>query len=85
MRRIGRSTCLIFALPITGWIHDSAWEGAPTHPFLLWGVVPHVRIGAIEALDAATKEQIHTIFFALPRLVRLCARRPVWRCMSWAP
>lgn len=54
---------LIFALPITGWIHDSAWEGAPTHPFALWGVIPHVRIGAIEALDAATKERIHTIFF----------------------
>jgi cytochrome b561 len=55
---------LIFAMPITGWIHDSAWEGAPTHPFLLWGVVPHIRIGAIEALDAATKQQIHSTFFA---------------------
>lgn len=55
---------LIFAMPITGWIHDSAWEGAPTHPFLLWGVIPHIRIGAIEALDAATKQQIHSVFFA---------------------
>jgi cytochrome b561 len=54
---------LIFALPVTGWIHDSAWKGAATHPFLLWGVIPHVRIGAIEALDPATKERIHSIFF----------------------
>ena len=54
---------LIFALPITGWVHDSAWNGASTHPFALWGVIPHVRIGAIEALDPATKERIHTIFF----------------------
>ena len=55
---------LIFALPITGWIHDSAWEGAATHPFALWGVVSNVRIGAIEALDPATRERIHSIFFA---------------------
>lgn len=55
---------LIFALPITGWIHDSAWKGAATHPFLLWGVVPHVRIGPIEALDPALKERIHDTFFA---------------------
>ncbi len=54
---------LIFALPVTGWIHDSAWKGAETHPFLLWGVVPHVRIGAITALDAATRENIHALFF----------------------
>lgn len=54
---------LIFALPVTGWIHDSAWKGAPTHPFLLWGVIPHIRIGAIEALAPDTKEQIHAVFF----------------------
>ncbi len=56
---------LIFALPITGWIHDSAWKGAATHPFALWGVIPHVRIGAIEALDPSTRERIHSIFFDL--------------------
>ena len=56
---------LIFALPVSGWIHDSAWSGAATHPFLLWGVVPHIRIGAIVALDPATREQIHATFFAL--------------------
>lgn len=56
---------LIFALPVSGWIHDSAWSGAPTHPFLLWGIVPHIRIGAIMALDAGTREQIHASFFAL--------------------
>ena len=55
---------LIFALPISGWIHDSAWSGAATHPFLLWGVVPHVRIAAITALDPATRERIHATFFA---------------------
>ena len=55
---------LIFALPITGWIHDSAWKGAATHPFALWGVIPHVRLGFIEAMDPATKESIHSIFFS---------------------
>lgn len=55
---------LIFALPLSGWIHDSAWSGAATHPFLLWGVIPHVRIAAITALDPATREHIHATFFA---------------------
>ena len=55
---------IIFALPITGWIHDSAWAGAATHPFALWGVIPHVRLGFIEAMDPATKERIHDTFFA---------------------
>lgn len=53
---------LIFAMPITGWIHDSAWKGAPQHPLNLYGVIPWFRIGWIKDQDPATKEQIHSVF-----------------------
>jgi len=52
---------LIFLLPISGWMHDSAWKGAAGHPMKLFFVIPWFRIGAIENLDPATKEQFHTL------------------------
>jgi len=56
---------LIFLLPLTGWIHDSAWKGAPTHPLNLFWVIPWFRFGFIETLDPATKETLHTVFFQI--------------------
>ncbi len=53
---------LIFLMPLTGWIHDSAWKGAPQNPLNLFGVIPWFRIGFIEHQDPATKEQIHSVF-----------------------
>ncbi len=53
---------LIFAIPLTGWIHDSAWKGAPGNPLVLFGVIPWFRIGAIVHQDPATKEYIHGLF-----------------------
>jgi cytochrome b561 len=53
---------LIFALPLTGWIHDSAWKGAPTHPLNLFWSIPWFRLGFISHQDPATKEQIHSLF-----------------------
>ena len=53
---------LIFALPLSGWIHDSAWKDAAKHPLDLFGVIPWFRIGAIKTLDPATKEQVHSLF-----------------------
>jgi cytochrome b561 len=53
---------LIFALPLSGWIHDSAWKDAATHPLKLYGVIPWFRIGAIKSLPAASKEQVHALF-----------------------
>ncbi len=54
---------LIFALPISGWMHDSAWKDAATHPMSLYGLVPWPRIGWIEHVEAAEKERLHTLFF----------------------
>jgi cytochrome b561 len=56
---------LIFLMPITGWIHDSAWKGAAGNPLNLFWVIPWFRIGAIAHQDPATKEQIHSLFFAI--------------------
>lgn len=52
---------LIFALPLSGWAHDSAWVAAATHPMSLYGVVPFPRIGFVMALDDATKDTLHTL------------------------
>jgi len=60
---------LIFALPITGWIHDSAWKNAAANPLTLYGFVPWFRIGLIANQDAATKEQIHSVFFTMHGLL----------------
>jgi cytochrome b561 len=54
---------LIILAPLSGWMHDSAWKGAPEHPFKLFWIVPFFRIGAIERLDPVTKEHWHSALF----------------------
>ncbi len=56
---------LIFGLPISGWIHDSAFKDAAAHPLVLFGVIPWFRIAAIANLDPATKEAVHAFWFAV--------------------
>jgi cytochrome b561 len=55
---------VILLLPLTGWIHDSAWKAAPTHPMSLFGLVPWPRIAFIMHQPAAAKEALHSLFFA---------------------
>jgi cytochrome b561 len=55
---------VILALPITGWMHDSAWKAAASHPMSLFGIVPWPRISAIMNLPPETKEQYHKLFGA---------------------
>lgn len=53
---------ILFAMPLSGWIMDSAWKDAATHPMQLFGSDVHwPRLGFIMALDPATKESIHTV------------------------
>ena len=52
---------LIFCLPLSGWIHDSAWSQAATHPMKLFGAVEWPRIGWITDLDPAVKEPLHKL------------------------
>ena len=56
---------LILALPVSGWMHDSAWKNAAANPILLFGLVPFPRIGWIEHTEPVKKEHLHTVFFAV--------------------
>lgn len=53
---------LIFALPLSGWLHDSAWKDAATHPMTLFGTIPWPRVGWVMNLDPATRETLHDRF-----------------------
>lgn len=50
---------VIFALPLSGWAHDSAWVAASTHPLVLFGSVPFPRMGFLMAMNDASKDYWH--------------------------
>jgi cytochrome b561 len=51
---------LIFLLPISGWMHDSAWKGAIEHPMKWFFIIPWFRFGAIDHVTPAAKEHLHS-------------------------
>lgn len=53
---------ILFIMPLTGWIMDSAYKDAATHPMFLFGLFEWPRIGFIMALDPATKAAVHDGF-----------------------
>jgi cytochrome b561 len=53
---------LMLFMPITGWLHDSAWKDAASHPMYLFGLVGWPRLGFITSLPAGTKEMLHGVF-----------------------
>ncbi len=53
---------VMFALPLSGWIMDSAWDKAAGNPNFWFGLVEWPRLGFVMALDPATKKQVHDIF-----------------------
>jgi cytochrome b561 len=55
---------LMFALPLSGWLHDSAWKDAASHPMYLYGLFEWPRISAVVNLDPATRESLHSSFGA---------------------
>ena len=56
---------LIFAMPLSGWLHDSAWKDAAAHPMTLYGVVPWPRVGWVMDVAQPEKERLHDVFGAL--------------------
>ncbi len=50
---------VIFALPISGWIFDSAWDRAAENPHIWFGLFEWPRLQFIMDLDPATKKIIH--------------------------
>ena len=57
--------CVILALPLSGWMHNSAWKDAAAHPMRLYGLMPWPRIGFIESLEPAFKERMHSVLFSV--------------------
>lgn len=55
---------LIFIMPLSGWIMDSAWKDAPTHPMFYFGLFEWPRIGFFQTLDPATRDAMHAGFGA---------------------
>lgn len=55
---------LMFALPISGYLHDSAFKLAAQHPLKLFWLVPVPRIWAISHMEPAAKEHFHSVLFA---------------------
>ena len=56
---------LIFYMPISGWLHDSAWNGAATHPMRLFGLFEWPRIEIFSGLDPARRDVVHAQLGAL--------------------
>ncbi|VVE87481.1 cytochrome B [Pandoraea bronchicola] len=52
---------VIFALPLSGWAHDSAWVAASTHPLVLFGSVPFPRMGFLMTMNDASKDYWHDV------------------------
>jgi cytochrome b561 len=55
---------VMFALPLTGWIHDSAWKDAASHPMKLFGVVPWPRVEFVMNVEPEARERLHDQFGA---------------------
>jgi cytochrome b561 len=56
---------LIFAMPLSGWLHDSAWKAAATHPMHLFNVIPFPRVSFVMNQPPALKEHLHDLFGAI--------------------
>ncbi len=69
--RIGAHTAhyalyaLILLLPVTGWMHDSAFKDAAAHPLRIFWVIPWFRIAPIADMPPAPKEAFHSLLFAI--------------------
>lgn len=53
---------LMFLMPLSGWMHDSAWKDAATHPMYLFGTFEWPRIAAIQNLPPPLRERMHDLF-----------------------
>ena len=52
---------VMLALPLSGWMHDSAWKDAATHPMHWFNLFEWPRLGFIMGLEPAVKEHWHTV------------------------
>jgi cytochrome b561 len=55
---------IMFGMPLTGWIMDSAYKDAATHPMFLFGLFEWPRIAWFQHLDPAKMDRAHDFFGA---------------------
>ena len=55
---------LLFAMPLTSWIMDSAYKDAAAHPMFWFGLFEWPRIASVEHLDPAVRDAVHDGFGA---------------------
>ncbi|HQT63667.1 MAG: cytochrome B [Acidocella sp. 20-57-95] len=60
---------LIILMPVTGWVHDSAFSQAAEHPLILFWVIPWFRLSFIANMDPATKHYVHELFGTIHTLL----------------
>jgi cytochrome b561 len=53
---------MIFAMPISGWIYDSAWEYAADVPIDFFGLFEMPRIGWVAGMPAGPKKELDELF-----------------------
>jgi cytochrome b561 len=56
---------LMVLVPLAGWLHDSAWKAAASHPLVLYGVIPWFRIPLFGGLTDAGKDWWHENLFTV--------------------
>lgn len=56
---------VMLLLPISGWLHDSAWKDAPAHPYYWFGLFEWPRLKWIRELNPPLKEVMHHRFLIL--------------------
>jgi cytochrome b561 len=60
---------LVFAIPFSGWLHDSAWKAAAKHPLVLFHAIPWFRLPLFNGMDPATKDQWHELLGSIHGLL----------------
>ena len=53
---------LIVLVPLSGWLHDSAFKDAAKYPLTLFGTIPWFRLPPFTTMEPVAKEHWHTIF-----------------------
>lgn len=52
---------LMIGIPLSGWMHDSAWKAAAEIPMRWFGLFQWPRIGWIMQIEPALKERLHAL------------------------
>ena len=60
---------VMIGLPVSGWLHDSAWKAAAEHPLELFQAIPFPRAGWVMATEPVAREQLHKLYGSIHELL----------------